>query len=100
HVAFHHLILGFCQFIIPVNVVVIAVISGIAPLFFDLPVILKGCLFDVPAFVGIGRGDVVVVLIAEVALGVTLVVAVVGLGAVQRLALTDVRPLIFVNVIG
>src|SRR5699024_11903467 len=52
---FHHLILRFCQLIIPVQVVIGAVDCRVQLLAFGLPVILKGGLFDVPAFVSIDR---------------------------------------------
>lgn len=64
YVAFHHLILRFCQHIIPVQVVIGAVGCSIQLLAFGPTVILKGGLFDVPAFVGVCRGNVIVVLIA------------------------------------
>src|SRR5699024_11738887 len=83
---FHHLILRFCQLIIPVQVVIGAVDCRVQLLAFGLPVILKGGLFDVPAFVSIGGGNVIVVLIANVAGGIAFVVAVVGLSTVPCLA--------------
>ena len=100
YVAFHHLILRFCQLIIPVQVVIGAVGCSIQLLAFGLPVILKGGLFDVPAFVGVARRNVVVVLVTEVARGIAFVVAVIGLSTVQCLALADVRPLMFVHIVG
>ena len=100
YVAFHHLILRFCQHIIPVQVVIGAVGCSIQLLAFGPTVILKGGLFDVPAFVGVCRGNVIVVLIAEVASSIAFVVTVVGLSAVQCLALADVRPLMLVHIVG
>src|SRR5699024_5253471 len=61
-VAFHHLILGFCQFIIPVQVIIGAVVGGVESFSLRLPVILKGGLFHIPTLVGVGGGNVVVVL--------------------------------------
>ena len=100
YVAFHHLILRFCQLIIPVQVVIGTVGRFVEILTFGLPIILKGNLFDVPAFVGIAGGNVVVVLVTQITFGVALIVAVIGFGAVQRLALADVRPLVPIHIVG
>ena len=99
-VAFHHLILGFCQFIIPVQVIIGAVVGGVESFSLRLPVILKGGLFHIPTLVGVGGGNVVVVLITQITFGVALVVAIIGFGAVQCLALADIRPLVAVHIVG
>ena len=100
YVAFHHLVIAFGQLVVPVQVVIGAVIGGVQQLTFGLPVILKGCLFDVPALIGVCRGNVIVVLVAEVARGIALIITIIGLGAVQCLALSDVRPLMLVHIVG
>ena len=89
HIAFHDLVLRLSQFVIAVEMDIGAVIGRVALLTLCLPVIGKSCFLDIPALVRIRWGDVVIVLVTEIALGVALVVPIVGFRAVQCLALAD-----------
>jgi len=100
HIAFHDLVLRLGQFVVAVEMHIGAIFRRVALLTLCLPVIGKSSFLDIPALVRIRRGDVVVMLITEIAFGVTLIIPVVGFRAVQRLALADGRPLVFVHIVG
>ena len=88
HIALGDLILAFGKGIVAVNVVVCPV-HGI--------VFGKGGFLDIPALISVSRRNVVVVFIAQVAVGKGQGIGIVGYRAVQCLALGDGAELILVH---
>ena len=91
HIALGNLVLAFGLGIVAVNVVV-CLIHGV--------VVVKGGFFDIPALIGISRCNVVVMFIAQIAVGERQRIGIVGYCAVQCLALGDGAELILVHPIG
>ena len=78
--------------------VVIGAVAGLVDLFIGcLSVIDKGGLFYIPTLIRIGGRDVVVMLIAQVAICKRQIVGIVSPTAVQRLAFADSAELILVH---
>ena len=97
YVALGNLILAFGQHIVRMDMVVGAV-TGLVDLFTSsLSVVGKGGLFYIPALIIIAGGDVVVMLIAQVAICKRQIVGIVSPTAVQRLAFADSAELILVH---
>ena len=91
HIALGDLVLAFGKGIVAVDVVV-CLVHGI--------VVVKGGFFDIPALIGISRCNVVVVFIAQIAVGERQRIGIVSYRAVQCLALGDGAELILVHPIG
>ena len=91
YIALGDLVLAFGLGIVAVNVVVCPV-HGV--------VIGKGGFLDIPALVSVSRCNVVVVFIAQIAVGKGQRIRIVGYCAVQRLALGDGAELVLVHPIG
>ena len=87
HVALGDLILTFGQAVVPVDVIVGAIGSRI---------IGEGGFLDIPAFICIAGGDVIVVFVAEIPGRVGQIVSIVGPGPIQGLAIGDGAELVLV----
>ena len=86
-----NLILAFGLGIVAVNVVV-CLIHGV--------VVGKGGFLDIPALISVSRRNVIIVFIAQVAVGKGQGIGIIGPAAVQCLALGDGAELVFVHPIG
>ena len=96
HIAFCSLVLALGQCIVSMDVVIGAV--GLVDLFTGcLSVVGKGGLFYIPTLIRIGGCDVVVILIAEVAICKGQVIGIVSPRAIQRFTFRDCRKLVLVN---
>ena len=97
HIAFGNLVLALGQCIVSMDVVIGAV-AGLIDLFTGcLSIVGKGGLFYIPTLIRIGRRDVVVMLIAEVAVCKGQVIGIVGPRAIQRFTFRDCRKLVLVH---
>ena len=97
YIAFGNLVLALGQRIVSMDVVIGAV-AGLVDLFTGcLSIVGKGGLFYIPTLIRIGRRDVVVMFIAEVAVCKGQVIGIVSPRAIQRLAFRDCRKLVFVH---
>ena len=100
HIALGNLILTFGKGVVGMQMIVCA-IAGLVDLFTgSLPVIAEGGLLHIPALIGISRCNVVVVLIAQIAVGERKRISIIGPAAVQCLALGDGAELVFIHPIG
>ena len=100
HITLGNLILTFGKGVVRVQVIVCA-IAGLVDLFTgSLPVITEGSFFYIPALIGISRRNVVVVFVAQIAVGKGKRIRIVGPAAIQCLALGDGAELVFVHPIG
>ena len=91
HIALGDLVLAFGLGIIAVDVVV-SLVHGV--------VIGKGGFLYIPALVHIGGADIIVVFIAQIAVGKGKRISIIGPAAIQCLALGDGAELVFVRPIG
>ena len=91
HIALGDLVLAFGLGIIAVDVVV-SLVHGV--------VIGKGGFLYIPALVHIGGADIIVVFIAQIAVGKGKRISIIGPAAIQCLALGDGAELVFVHPIG
>ena len=97
HIAFCRLVLALGQRIVSMDVVIGAV-TGLVDLFTGcLSVVGKGGLFYIPTLIRIGRRDVVIMLIAEVAICKGQVIGIVSPRAIQRFTFRDCRKLVLVH---
>ena len=97
HIAFCYLVLALGQCIVSMDVVIGAV-TGLVDLFTGcLSVVGKGGLFYIPTLIRIGRRDVVIMLIAEVAICKGQVIGIVSPRAIQRFTFRDCRKLVLVH---
>ena len=97
HIAFGNLVLALSQRIVSMDVVIGAV-TGLVDLFTGcLSVVGKGGLFYIPTLIRIGRRDVVIMLIAEVAVCKGQVIGIVSPRAIQRFTFRDCRKLVLVH---
>ena len=97
HIAFGNLVLAFGQSVISMDVVIGAV-AGLIDLFTGcLSIVGKGGLFYIPTLIRIGRRDVVIMLIAEVAICKGQVIGIVSPRAIQRFTFRDCRKLVLVH---
>ena len=97
HIAFCYLVLALGQCIVSMDVVIGAV-TGLVDLFTGcLSVVGKGGLFYIPTLIRIGRRDVVIMLIAKVAVCKRQVIGIVGPTAVQRFTLGNGAELITIH---
>ena len=100
YIAFGNLVLAFGQSVIRMDVVIGAV-TGLVDLFTGcLSVIAEGGFLHIPAFIGISGRNVVVVFVAQIAVGKGQIIGIVSPAAVQCFALGDGAELVFVHPIG
>ena len=97
HIALGNLILTFGKGVVRVQMIVRAV-AGLVDLFTgSLPVITEGGFLHIPAFIGISGRNVVVVFVAQIAVGKGKRIRIIGPAAVQCLAFGDGAELVLVH---
>ena len=100
HIALGNLILAFGKGVVRVQVIVCAIAGLVDLLTGSLPVIAEGGFLHIPAFIGISGRNVVVVFVAQIAVGKGKRISIIGPAAIQCLALGDGAELVFVHPIG